>query len=130
MWAGGVRGMGFSAIVSCRNCPGKPWIQSQTPIEELARLLIYLWNMLVIVSVVMLAVVCHFLSGLLPHSLVVTGVSRWLRGGCLNMRGPSNDLYGENDAISSKCPRCSPEFQTNPCLQSSCPSFGTYVIYI
>ena len=59
-----------------------------------------------------------FLSGLLPHSLVVTGVSRWLRGGCLNMRGPSNDLYGENDAISSKC------------LQSSCPSFGTYVIYI
>ena len=51
MWAGGVRGMGFSAIVSCRNCPGKPWIQSQTPIEELARLLIYVWNMLVIVIV-------------------------------------------------------------------------------
>ena len=48
MWAGGVREMGFSgAIVSCRNCPGKPWIQSQTPIEELARLLIYVWNMFV-----------------------------------------------------------------------------------
>jgi hypothetical protein len=51
MWAGGVREMGFSgAIVSCRNCPGKPWIQSQTPIEELARLLIC-WQLYVTIPV-------------------------------------------------------------------------------